>query len=85
MYFLFDFKPSLSISTLIEFLTSIKIKMNNKMSKKIFEISKYCKFFSFKSTKLLSINVKKVKKPRNSVILDRIIMIIFFFKNSNIN
>ena len=70
---------------LIEFLTSTKIKMNNKISKKIFEISKYCKFFSFKSTKLLSINVKKVKKPRNSVILDRIMMIIFFFKNSNIN
>ena len=85
MYFLFDFIPSLSISILIEFLTSTKIKMNNKISKKIFEISKYCKFFSFKSTKLLSINVKKVKKPRNSVILDRIIMIIFFFKNSNIN
>jgi hypothetical protein len=32
----------------------------------------------------LSINVKNVKKPINSVILDRIIMIIFFFKNSNI-
>ena len=80
MYFLFDVKPSLSISTLIEFLTSTKINMNNKISKKIFEISKYCKFFSFKSTKLLSINVKKVKKPRNSVILDRVIMIIFFSK-----
>ena len=85
MYFLFDVKPSLSISILIEFLTSTKINMNNKISKKIFEISKYCKLFSFKSTKLLSINVKKVKKPRNSVILDKIIMIIFFFKNSNIN
>ena len=68
MYFLFDVKPSLSISILTEFLTSTKINMNNKISKKIFKISKYCKFFSFKSTKLLSINVKKVKKPRNSVI-----------------
>ena len=36
------------------------------------------------STKLRSINVKKVKKPTNSVILDRTIMNIFFFKNSNI-
>ena len=34
MYFLFDVKPSLSISILIEFLTSTKIKMNNKISKK---------------------------------------------------
>ena len=30
MYFLFDVNPSLSISILIEFLTSTKIKMNNK-------------------------------------------------------
>ena len=59
--------------------------MNNKKSKKIFNISKYCKLFWFNSMKLLSINVKKVKKPINSVILDRIIMNIFFFKKSNIN
>jgi len=39
MYFLFDVKPSLSMSILIEFLTSTKIKTNNKISKKIFEIS----------------------------------------------
>ena len=45
MYFLFDVKPSLSISILIEFLTSRKINMNNKISKKIFEISKFVNFF----------------------------------------
>ena len=54
--------------------------MNSKKSKKIFNISKYCKLFWFNSMKLLSINVKKVKKPINSVILERIIMNMFFFK-----
>ena len=47
-------------------------------------INKNCKLFWFNSIKLLSINVKKVKNPKNSVILDRIIMKIFFFKNSTI-
>ena len=87
------FKEEFDLSKLfISSYADNKININNInydfpiciFGKKIFEISKYCKFFSFKSTKLLSINVKKVKKPRNSVILDRIIMIIFFFKNSNI-
>ena len=84
MYRLFDFKPSLSISFLIDFFTSKKMKINNKKSNKILRINKYCKLFWFNSIKLLFIKVKKVKKPINSVILDRIIMNIFFFKNSNI-
>ena len=84
MYFLFELRPSLSISFLIDFLISIKINMNNKNSNKIFKINTNCKLFSFNSIKLLSMNVKNVKKPTNSVILDRIIMNIFFFKNSNI-
>ena len=84
MYLLFEDKPSLSMSFLIVFFISLKINKNNKKSKKIFEINKYCKLFWFNSRKLLSMNVKNVKKPINSVIVDRIIMIIFFFKNSNI-
>ena len=84
MYFLFELSPSLSISFLIDFLISAKINMNNKNNKNIFIISKNCKFFWFKTMKLLSMKVKNVKKPINSVILDRIIMNIFFFKNSNI-
>ena len=48
--------------------------MNNKKSKKIFKINKYCKFFSFNSIKLLSMKVKNVKKPINSVILNKAIM-----------
>jgi len=58
--------------------------MNNKKSKKIFKINRYCKLFWLSSIKLLSINVKKVKKLIDSVIIDRIMMNIFFFKNSNI-
>ena len=53
--------------------------MNNKNNKKIFRINKYCKLSWFNSIKLL-INVKNVKKPINSVILDRNIMNIFFLK-----
>ena len=69
---------------MIDFFTSKKMKINNKKSNKILRINKYCKLFWFNSIKLLFIKVKKVKKPINSVILDRIIMNIFFFKNSNI-
>ena len=39
MYLLFEDKPSLSISFLIDFFISIKINTNNKKSKKIFKIS----------------------------------------------
>ena len=83
MYFLFDVKPSLSISVLIDFLISLKINTNSNKSKQIFKTNKFCKLFSFSLIKLRSINVKNVKKPINSVIVDRIIMNIFFFKNSN--
>ncbi len=34
--------------------------------------------------KLLSMNVKNVKKPINSVIVERMIINIFFFKKSSI-
>ena len=82
IYLLFEDKPSLSISFLIDFFISLKINIKSKKSKKIFNINKYCKLSWFNSIKLRSINVKNVKKPINSVILDRIIMNIFFFKNS---
>ena len=78
IYFLFDFRPSLSISFLIDLFISKKINTNNKKSRRIFDISKYCKLLWFNSIKLLSINVKKVKKPTNNVILDRIMMNIFY-------
>jgi len=81
---LFDVKPSLSISFLIDLLISIKMNTNKQKSKKIFNINKYNKFSWFNSIKLLSINVKKVKKPINNVIINKIIMNIFFLKKSNI-
>ena len=61
IYFLLELSPSLSISFLIDFLISKKIKMNNKNNKKIFRINKYCKLSWFNSIKLLLINVKNVK------------------------
>ena len=44
IYLLFDDKPSLSISFFIDFLISLKINTNNRASKNIFRISKFCKF-----------------------------------------
>ena len=79
-----EVNPSLSISILIDFLISLKININNKKSKNIFKINKYCKLSWLSSIKPLSINVKNVKKPINSVILDIIMINIFFFKNSTI-
>ena len=50
MYFLFDLIPSLSISFLIVFLISKKIKIKRNASKTIFRINKYCKFWLESST-----------------------------------
>ena len=51
---------------------------------KIFDINKYCKFSSVSSIKLLSMKVKNVKKPRNSVIINIKIIKIFFLINLSI-
>ena len=82
MYFLFDVNPSLSISDLIALLMSKKISPYSKISKKIFKINKYWRFCWFNSIELLSMNVKKVKKPTKRVMRNIKIMNIFFFKNS---
>ena len=44
IYFLFDFKPSLSISFLIALLISIKIKTKSATKRIIFRINKIYKF-----------------------------------------
>ena len=44
IYFLFDFKPSLSISFLIALLISIKIKTKSATKRKIFRTNNICKF-----------------------------------------
>ena len=45
---------------------------------------RYCKFLSFNLIKLLSIKVKKVKKPRNNVIKNIITINKFFFRKLSI-
>ena len=53
--------------------------------KNMFKINKYCKLFSFKVIKLLLINVKKDKKPTESVTRKITAINIFSFINRNIN
>ena len=84
IYFLFALEPSIAISLLIEFLISIKIIEKKTNNNKIIDISKYCKFSSVSSIKLLSMKVKNVKKPRNSVIINIRIIKIFFLINLSI-
>lgn len=71
IYFLLDFKPSLSISNLIAFLISKKINKNSVNSKNILKTNKYCKLLDVNFMKLLSIKVKNVKKPIDKVIINR--------------
>ena len=73
IYFLFDFKPSLSISFLIALLISTKIKTKSAIKRTMLRTNKICKFWSVNSINPLSIKVKKVKKPNDNVIIDNII------------
>ena len=84
MYFLFDFKPSLSISFLIALFISMKIKIKSNINSPIFKINKSCKFWSDNSIKPLSIKVKKVKKPIDNVIINNNIKYMFFLIKSDI-
>ena len=68
----------------MDFFISKKTKTNNIISKIRFKINKYWRFCWFNSIKLLSMNVKKVKKQTNKVIKNITITNEFFFKNSNI-
>ena len=77
-----DFNPSKSMSFFIDFLISKNIKIKKNKRKTILLINRYCKFFSFNSTKLLSIKVKNVKKPTNNVIKNINAIKIFFLIKS---
>ena len=79
IYFLLALDPSTTISLLIEFFTSIKIKRKNITRRAILDINKYCKFLSLSLMKLLSKKVKNVKKPNNNVIKKIITINKFFF------
>ena len=90
IYFLLAFDPSTTISLLIEFFTSIKMKRKNITRRTILDINKYCKFLSLSLIKLLSKKVKKVTKPNNNVIKKLVTINRFFlmkfsimFKNKN--
>ena len=84
MYFLLDLRPSLSISFRIAFLISKKIKIKSNANRTIFKTNNNCKFWSDSSITLLSIKVKKVKKPMDSVIIKRNIKYMFFLIKSYI-
>ena len=62
----------------------LKIIEKKTSNNKIFDTNKYCKFLSVSWIKLLSMKVKNVKKPRNSVIINIIIIKIFFLINLSI-
>ena len=90
IYFLLALDPSTTISLFIEFLTSKKINRKNINNKKIFDNKRYCKFWSLSLMKLLSKNVKNVKKPNNNVtkkinIINKFFLMKFsiMFKNKN--
>jgi len=72
----------LGLGTYIYLRISKKIKTKKKNSKIIFDISRICKFCSVKSIKLLSMNVKRVKKPTNNVIKKIKVINIFFLIKS---
>ena len=78
MYFLLDLSPSLSISFFIAFLISKKMKIKSKNNKPIFKTNKNCKFLFDSSIKPLPKKVKKVKKPMDSVIINKNIKYMFF-------
>ena len=50
------------------------MKKNNIIKRTIFAVNKYFKFASVNLIKLLSIKVKKVKKPMANVIINSVII-----------
>ena len=69
----------------MEFLISIKINTKNNNKKTMLKTNNNCKFFSFNSIKLRSINVKKVIKDRNTVRKNITMINKFLFMNASIN
>ena len=83
MYFLFAFEPDKSTSIFKELLTPTKIMKNRTISKTVLKIRSSWRFWSLNLIKLLSINVKNVKKPIDNVIINKITINIFFFDKIN--
>ena len=85
MYFLLAIEPLTLILFLIEFFISIKIKTKKTIKSIKLSIRRYCKFLSLRSTKLLPIKVKNVRKPNKIVKIKITIMNKFLFNKANIN
>ena len=77
MYFLFAREPAMSTSIFKEFFTSLKIRKKNNINKTTLIIKSIWRFSSLSLIKLLSIKVKKVKKPSDNVIINIKPIIIF--------
>ena len=82
MYFLLAFEPLTSTSILSELFTSKKIIIKKIYRKNILTNKSICRFASLNFIKLLSIKVKKVKKPNDNFIIKIIIINKFFLINS---
>ena len=85
IYFLLEMEPLTLIFCFNEFFISRKISKKNSKSRKISINNRYFKFSSLILTKLFSINVKKVTKPRINVIKNITTTNMFLFKNAIIN
>ena len=84
IYFLLAIEPLTLILFLMEFFTSMKIKIKNKSNRQILKINNICKLSSFNLIKLLLINVKKVTNPKEIVKIKTIMMNKFLFNKANI-
>ena len=81
IYFLLALDPLILISSFNAFLISINMIKKNINYKTMLLLSSVCRLNSLSLIKLLSINVKKVKKPTDKVIIDIITKNIFFLIN----
>tara|TARA_Y100000766_G_scaffold272238_1_gene271834 strand:+ start:30 stop:407 length:378 start_codon:yes stop_codon:yes gene_type:complete len=84
IYFLFATEPLTLILFFIEFLISINISTKNKSTRQMFDMRRISRLSSFSLIKLLLINVKNVRKPREIVNKNITIINKFLFNKANI-
>jgi len=84
IYFLLAIEPLTLILFLIEFLISININIKNKITKMTLDIRRISRLSSVSLIKLLLINVKNVRKPKEIVNINITMMNKFLFNKANI-
>ena len=84
IYFLLATEPLILILFFIEFLTSININTKNKSTKQMFDIRRISRLSSLSLMKLLLIKVKNVRKPKEMVNINIIMINKFLFNKANI-